>query len=80
MRTWTGYMGLFLVVLIATAVYGAEDSDHGAGKSGGCGDVFGDLIHIKRDPTTGQPILQKRGSNIRRTSWTGVGLLPDSGR
>jgi hypothetical protein len=24
------------------------------------GDVFGDLIHIKRDPTTGQPILQKR--------------------
>ncbi len=24
------------------------------------GDVLGDLLHIKRDPTTGQPILQKR--------------------
>jgi hypothetical protein len=26
----------------------------------GHGDVFGDLVHIKRDPSTGQPILQKR--------------------
>ena len=24
------------------------------------GDVFGDLVHILRDPATGQPILQKR--------------------
>jgi hypothetical protein len=26
----------------------------------GTGDVFGDLVHILRDPTTGQPILAQR--------------------
>ena len=31
-----------------------------AGSGGGSGDVFGDLIHLKRDTVTGQPILQKR--------------------
>lgn len=34
------------------------------GQEGGCGDVFGDLVHIKRDATTGQPILQKRRIEI----------------
>jgi hypothetical protein len=34
----------------------AQDSGHG--DSGGCGDLFGDLIHIKRN-AAGQPILQK---------------------
>lgn len=36
--------------------------DHGSGGShgGGCGDVFGDLIHILRDADTGQPILAQR--------------------
>jgi len=33
---------------------------HGGGEGGGCGDVFGDLIHIQRDDETGQPILAKR--------------------
>ena len=33
--------------------------DHGSGGGGGCGDVFGDLIHIKR-ADTGQPILARR--------------------
>lgn len=32
--------------------------DHGGGA--GCGDVFGDLIHIVRDDITGQPILARR--------------------
>ena len=30
------------------------------GGSTGSGDLFGDLVHIKRSPETGQPILQKR--------------------
>ena len=33
--------------------------EHGDGGVG-CGDVFGDLIDVLRDATTGQPILQKR--------------------
>ena len=33
--------------------------DHGSGGGGGCGDVFGELIHISRD-VTGQPILARR--------------------
>jgi hypothetical protein len=32
----------------------------GGGQETGCGDVFGDLVHIKRNAATGQPILQKR--------------------
>ena len=34
----------------------ATAQDHGVG----CGDVFGDLIHILRDAETGQPILAQR--------------------
>ena len=33
------------------------EGQHGGG---GCGDVFGDLVHILRDAGTGQPILQRR--------------------
>ena len=38
-----------------------SQEDHGSGGGGGgCGDVFGELIHILRDDLTGQPILAKR--------------------
>lgn len=49
-----------VTTLLATAplVFAAESGGHEGG--GGCGDVFGDLVHILRDPDTGQPILQKR--------------------
>lgn len=57
-------LGLLLVLMTVPALALAQD--HGGGGSGGeggsagCGDVFGDLVHIKRHPVTGQPILQKR--------------------
>ncbi len=38
---------------------GAQESDHGGGGAG-CGDVFGDLVHVKRDAVTGQPIFARR--------------------
>jgi hypothetical protein len=38
----------------AVAQHGGDDGGSGAG------DVFGDLVHIQRNPNTGQPILQKR--------------------
>ena len=56
---------LGLVFVLVTAPVFALAQSHGGGSGGeggasGCGDIFGDLIHIHRDPTTGQPILQKR--------------------
>ena len=49
---------LFLVPIPAVS------QDHGSGGGheggGGCGDVFGDLIHILRDDLTGQPIFAQR--------------------
>jgi hypothetical protein len=48
---------LCLVPLPAVA---QGDHGDGHGPGGGCGDVFGDLVHIKRDDTTGQPILAMR--------------------
>lgn len=54
-------------ILISCAVAGAWlaagalfAQGHGGGEGGGCGDVFGDLIHIQRDATSGQPILARR--------------------
>ena len=44
--------GLVLALLILTPLAGFAQS--------GSGDLFGDLYHIKRDPLTGQPILQER--------------------
>jgi hypothetical protein len=48
-------------VLLALLFSGpsALAQDHGSGSTTH-GDIFGDLYHIKRDATTGQPILQKR--------------------
>lgn len=53
---------LTLALATAVAVGGALGYPLLAQDSGDThvGDVFGDLVHIKRDPTTGQPILQKR--------------------
>lgn len=48
------------IFLAAASVVCAADSGGHASGGGGCGDVFGDLVHILRDPDTGQPILQKR--------------------
>ena len=39
-------------ILLFAAPAGAQSTGHG--------DVFGDLVHILRDPATGQPVLQKR--------------------
>jgi hypothetical protein len=52
----------FIVLgVLALFVAPAFAQDHGGGESGGgCGDVLGDLIHIQRDATTGQPILAQR--------------------
>lgn len=36
----------------------AQDSSHG-GQDSGCGDLFGDLVHVKRS-ATGQPIVEMR--------------------
>ena len=60
MRTWKfGWMmGLALVLLVSATPAIAQE--HGESGGGGCGDVFGDLIHITRDSTTGQPILAQR--------------------
>ena len=49
-------LGLILLLSTVPALALAQ----GEGGGSGCGDVFGDLIHIKRDAVTGQPILQKR--------------------
>ena len=45
---------LCAAIVLAGASATAQDS------GGGHGDVLGDLVHIKRSPETGQPILQKR--------------------
>jgi len=52
-------MCLVLAVIFLAVPANVWAQDHGGGSSG-CGDVFGDLIEIKRNAVTGQPILQKR--------------------
>ena len=39
------------------------------------GDMFGDLVHVKRNPTTGQPILQKRWIEMKSDTF-GWGYCP----
>ena len=50
----------FLFVLISLFSVPAAAVAQETGGGTGCGDIFGDLIHIKRDAATGQPILAKR--------------------
>ena len=49
-----------MVLLVLVAGAPATAQDHGDGGGTGCGDVFGDLVHILRNPDTGQPILAQR--------------------
>ena len=62
-------LGLVLVLMTAPALALAQGHGGGSGEEGGggsgCGDVFGDLVHVKRDPITGQPILQKRWVELK---------------
>ena len=46
---WASWLA---AIVLFAAPAGAQNTGHG--------DVFGDLVHILRDPATGQPILQKR--------------------
>jgi hypothetical protein len=79
----------FAAVLFTFGVMPAYAQDHGS--ESGCGDLFGDLIHIKRDPGTGVPILQKRSvlgaQDVRSWAYCPIavdaagnelGFLPDS--
>jgi hypothetical protein len=50
-------LGLAVLLMTAPALALAQ---HGEDGGSGTGDVFGDLVHIKRNLNTGQPILQKR--------------------
>lgn len=50
--------GLFVAVLVMFSVPLSAEEPSGGSK--GCGDAFGDLVHVLRDAATGQPILQKR--------------------
>ena len=65
----TRNIGLVLLLMTAPALALAQGHGGGSGEEGGggsgCGDVFGDLVHIKRDPATGQPILQKRWVELK---------------
>jgi len=49
-----------LAALMAMPLVASAQEDGHGGSGAGCGDVFGDLIHIKRDAASGQPILAKR--------------------
>ena len=53
-------LGLIFVFMTAPALALAQEDGgsggsggHGGESGGGCGDVFGDLVHILRDSTTG---------------------------
>jgi hypothetical protein len=49
-------LGFLLAAVLLIGAPPAWTQDHGTGQ----GDVLGDLVHVKRDPVTGQPILQKK--------------------
>jgi len=57
MERTRAFVGVACVVLVALMGLPSAAQDHG---DGGCGDVFGDLIHVLRDVETGQPILAQR--------------------
>ena len=59
---------IMAVLFLASFPVASEDSGHegggggheGGGGGGGCGDVFGDLIHVLRLDPTGQQIFAQR--------------------
>ena len=63
-RLDAGYNWMWLPIcclaILLSMPTGAQSEVHGEGGGSGCGDVFGDLIHILRDAETGQPIFEKR--------------------
>ncbi len=59
MRIWRWRIALPLHAVLA-ALLAAPMPTSAQDTGTHTGDVFGDLVHIKRDPGTGQPILQKR--------------------
>jgi hypothetical protein len=72
-------VALAALVLLPAGVALAQGhgSGGGGGEGGGCGDVLGDLIHIQRDPGTGQPILARRFVELpRETPGYGWGYCP----
>jgi len=60
MFNWRLCIGLSSVAVVLLLGVPSMAQDHDDGGGGGCGDVFGDLIHILRNPDTGQPILAQR--------------------
>lgn len=54
----TLFAAMCTLALSMTGSAAAQDSGHGGGETG-CGDLFGDLVHVKR-VGTGQPILEMR--------------------
>jgi len=67
------FIGLGLMLFSSSTMALAQE--HGGNGGSGCGDVFGDLIHIKRDTATGQPILQKRWIELPQDTY-GWGYCP----
>jgi hypothetical protein len=53
-------VGLLAAIALSIAMSAAPAAAQETGGSAGHGDLFGDLVHVKRDAVTGQPILQKR--------------------
>ena len=62
MTGWLGRSAVVAVGALLAASPRAYAQEGGGGEAGGsgCGDLFGDLVHVKRDAATGVPILQKR--------------------
>ena len=64
-----------LLALLATVPALALAQGSGGDGGSGTGDVLGDLVHVKRSPTTGQPILQKRWIELKSDTY-GWGYCP----
>jgi hypothetical protein len=60
MQTKGGLIRMLGVAVLLLATPALVLAQHGGDGGSGTGDVLGDLVHIKRNPNTGQPILQKR--------------------
>jgi len=68
-------LGLAVLLITAPALALAQHGGGGDDGGSGTGDVFGDLVHVKRSPTTGQPILQKRWIEMKSDTF-GWGYCP----
>ena len=58
---WTVLLLTGALLFLPVSAFGQGHEGGGeSGGGGGCGDVFGDLIHIKRNLDTGQPVFAQR--------------------